>query len=78
MQLEYHASAQKNNVYVVGACGFDSIPAEMGILYLERKFNGQLNSVESYLSFKTDKVSFCITILYFLFYKPGLHCCFSK
>lgn len=62
MQLDFHESAQKNNVYVVGACGFDSIPAEMGILFLERKFNGQLNSVESYLTLKTDKVK-----LFFLF-----------
>ena len=56
MQLDYHASAQRNKVYVVGACGFDSIPAEMGILFLEQKFKGQINSVEQYLDVIAEKV----------------------
>ena len=56
MQLDYHSSAQKNNVYVVGACGFDSIPADMGTVFLEQKFDGQVNSVETYLDIIADKV----------------------
>lgn len=49
MQLDYNDAARKAGVYVVGACGFDSIPADMGTVYLEDQFNGQLNSVETYL-----------------------------
>ena len=49
MQLDYHQSARDNKVYVVGACGFDSIPADMGTVFLENKFGGQVNSVETYL-----------------------------
>ena len=30
MQLDYHQKAVENGVYVVGACGFDSIPADVG------------------------------------------------
>ena len=56
MQLDYHSSAHKNNVYVVGACGFDSIPADMGTVFLEQKFDGQVNSVETYLDIIADKV----------------------
>ena len=58
MQLDYHASAQKNQVYVVGGCGFDCIPAEMGILFLEQKFDGQINSVEQYINIIAKKVRF--------------------
>lgn len=49
MQLDYNQSARDNKVYVVGACGFDSIPADMGTVFLENKFGGQVNSVETYL-----------------------------
>ena len=34
MQLKYHDKAVENGVYVVGACGFDSIPADMGQVLL--------------------------------------------
>ena len=59
MQLDYNTVARENNVYVVGACGFDSIPADMGTVFLEEKFNGQVNSVETYLDVKASKVHMC-------------------
>ncbi|EAT45886.1 AAEL002882-PA [Aedes aegypti] len=49
MQLLYHAPAQQKGVYVVSACGFDSIPGDMGIVFLENKFQGTVNSVETFL-----------------------------
>ncbi|XP_061388532.1 saccharopine dehydrogenase-like oxidoreductase [Musca vetustissima] len=49
MQLKYHREAQERNVYVVSACGFDSIPADMGIVFIEKNFDGIVNSVETYL-----------------------------
>ncbi|XP_069117747.1 saccharopine dehydrogenase-like oxidoreductase isoform X2 [Argopecten irradians] len=48
MQLKYHNQAKKNGVYIIGACGFDSIPAEMGVVFISRQFKGEVNSVESY------------------------------
>lgn len=56
MQLDYNTIARKNKCYVVGACGFDSIPADMGVVFLEQKFDGQINSVETYLNIKASKV----------------------
>lgn len=56
MQLNYHEPAHDHSVYVVGACGFDSIPADMGTVFLEEQFNGQVNSVETYLDIKASKV----------------------
>lgn len=49
MQLKYHQKAVENGVYVVGACGFDSIPAEMGQICVRQAMEGDVNSVESYL-----------------------------
>ncbi|CAG0914768.1 unnamed protein product [Notodromas monacha] len=51
MQLEYHKKALDKQVYVVGACGFDSIPVEMGIIHLRDNFGGDLNAVEQYMRF---------------------------
>jgi len=49
MVLEYNDKAKEKGSYVVSACGFDSIPADMGVCYLEKHFEGVVNSVESYL-----------------------------
>lgn len=49
MQLKYNEQARKKGVYIVSSCGFDSIPADMGVVFLQEKFNGTVNSVEAYL-----------------------------
>lgn len=46
MQLKYNDQAREKGVYVVSACGFDSIPADMGTVFLQEKFTGTVNSVE--------------------------------
>ncbi|CAH0399267.1 unnamed protein product [Chilo suppressalis] len=50
MQIQYDKQARDAGVYVVSACGLDSVPNDMGVIYLEQNFEGTLNSVESYLS----------------------------
>ncbi|CAG4987712.1 unnamed protein product [Parnassius apollo] len=50
MQLRYDPAAREAGVYIISACGFDSIPNDMGVIFLERNFDGTLNSVESYIS----------------------------
>lgn len=54
MQLKYHEAAKAKGVYVISACGFDSIPNELGAVHFERKFEGQVNSLESYLQISVD------------------------
>lgn len=49
MQLKYHEAAKAKGVYLISACGFDSIPADMGTVFLEQQFDGVVNSVESYV-----------------------------
>lgn len=36
-------------VYVVSACGFDSIPVDLGTVFLQQQFEGVLNSVVTHL-----------------------------
>lgn len=49
VQLNYHKAAQEKGIYIVSSCGFDSIPADLGVVFLQKNFEGTLNSVESYL-----------------------------
>uniref|UniRef100_A0A8C5IEM3 Saccharopine dehydrogenase-like oxidoreductase n=1 Tax=Junco hyemalis TaxID=40217 RepID=A0A8C5IEM3_JUNHY len=53
MYLKYNEKAAEKGVYVVGSCGFDSIPADMGVLYTRDKLKGTLTAVESFLSVKS-------------------------
>lgn len=55
MQLMYNNKAKESGVYVIGACGFDSIPAEMGVVFSQNKFQGEINSIESYLDFEAKE-----------------------
>ncbi|XP_039750700.1 saccharopine dehydrogenase-like oxidoreductase [Pararge aegeria] len=50
MQLEYDQQARDAGVFVISACGFDSVPNDLGVIHLQRHFGGTLNSVESYLT----------------------------
>ncbi|XP_010898912.1 saccharopine dehydrogenase b [Esox lucius] len=59
MQLEYHSKAMVSGVYVIGSCGFDSIPADMGILYTKDHFKGTLTAVESFLTIHTGPEGGC-------------------
>lgn len=40
MQLNYNRQAAEKGVYIIGSCGFDSIPADMGVLYTRDQFKG--------------------------------------
>ncbi|XP_020299877.1 saccharopine dehydrogenase-like oxidoreductase [Pseudomyrmex gracilis] len=54
MQLEYNKAAQEAGVYIVSACGFDSIPTDLGVIFAQEKFDGEVNSVETYLTASGD------------------------
>lgn len=40
MQLKYHESAKEKRVHIIGTCGFDSIPADMGVSFTAQNFPG--------------------------------------
>lgn len=49
MQLEYNDLAKEKGVYIISTCGFDSIPAEIGVLFFEKHFDGKNVDVEMVL-----------------------------
>ncbi|XP_022786688.1 saccharopine dehydrogenase-like oxidoreductase [Stylophora pistillata] len=50
MQHKYHDKAVCAGVHVVGTCGFDSIPADMGVVFTQESFPGELCHLESFLT----------------------------
>jgi short subunit dehydrogenase-like uncharacterized protein len=53
MQLRYNDEAIKKEVYVIGSCGFDSIPSDLGQMVLHKAINGPVNTIETFLKVST-------------------------
>lgn len=53
----YHAQAEESGALLVSACGFDSVPAEIGFLFHSRQWVGPArpNRVEAYLGAESEK-----------------------
>lgn len=49
MQLKYSEQAEANGVFVVGSCGFDSIPSDLGGVAVHKAMEGPVNKIETYL-----------------------------
>lgn len=49
IQLKYAEAAAANKSYIISSCGFDSIPADLGVVFLQEQFKGVLDSVEAHL-----------------------------
>jgi len=49
MQLKYNEEAEKKGIYIVGSCGFDSIPSDLGQMVVHRSMDGPVNTIETYL-----------------------------
>ncbi|CAI4222666.1 unnamed protein product [Auanema sp. JU1783] len=60
MQEKYNETAKKNNVYIVGACGWDSIPCDLGINFLKNNFNGDLNHAETFVQLENGPEGYAI------------------
>uniref|UniRef100_A0A914XHG3 Saccharopine dehydrogenase NADP binding domain-containing protein n=1 Tax=Plectus sambesii TaxID=2011161 RepID=A0A914XHG3_9BILA len=56
MQMKYAELAKEKGVYVVGACGWDSIPCDLGVTFTERNFPGDLNHIETFMQLQTGKM----------------------
>lgn len=57
METLHHQRAREAGSLVISACGYDSIPAEMGLLFNSRQWLPPTvpNRVEAYLSLESDK-----------------------
>ena len=38
MQVKYNNEALEKNVFIIGSCGFDSVPADMGVIFTQNNF----------------------------------------
>lgn len=54
MEFRFHEKAKRNGCFVVSAAGFDSVPADLGVLYTMHQFPAPAipSSVTSFLSFQ--------------------------
>ena len=52
MQLKYHKEAEEKGVYIIGACGFDSIPSDVGRQLVHSQMEGPVNSVQMFVEFE--------------------------
>ncbi|KAL5582223.1 hypothetical protein UlMin_014665 [Ulmus minor] len=57
MEANYHEKAVETGSLVISACGFDSVPAELGLIFNSRQWVDPAvpNRVEAYLSLESDK-----------------------
>ncbi|KAI3794018.1 hypothetical protein L1987_36643 [Smallanthus sonchifolius] len=57
MEAVYHDKAVEKGSLVVSACGFDSVPAEFGLMFNSKQWVSPAvpNRVEAYLSLESDK-----------------------
>ncbi|XP_008579044.1 PREDICTED: saccharopine dehydrogenase-like oxidoreductase [Galeopterus variegatus] len=60
IQLKYHEKAAEKGVYIIGSSGFDSIPADLGVIYTRNKMNGTLTAMESFLTIHSGPEGLCI------------------
>ena len=54
MELKYFEEARKNKCLIVSACGFDSIPSEMGVVMLQDGARRTANGLAS------DNIEECV------------------
>ncbi|KAF6073657.1 putative saccharopine dehydrogenase (putative) [Phyllostomus discolor] len=60
MYWKYHEKAAEKGVYIIGSSGFDSIPADLGVIYTSNKINGTLTAVECFLTIHSGPEGLCI------------------
>ncbi|KAI1711694.1 saccharopine dehydrogenase NADP binding domain-containing protein [Ditylenchus destructor] len=58
MQMKYGEDAKKNGVHVVGACGWDSIPCDLGVNFVKQNFPGTLSHVETFAQMKNGEAGY--------------------
>ncbi|KAJ6368189.1 hypothetical protein OIU78_000717 [Salix suchowensis] len=57
MEVKYHEKTMETGSLVISACGFDSVPAELGWMFNSKQWVGPAapNQIEAYLSLESEK-----------------------
>lgn len=55
--FDFNSKAEANKTIVISACGFDSVPADLGVELTRKEFESdyQVSQIESILDFKAEK-----------------------
>lgn len=73
MQQKYHEWACDKGVYVISACGYDSVPADLGVLHLEKIFHGAVHSIECYMKSWVEGGGFEGALIHYGTYASAVH-----
>lgn len=66
MQLKYGEKAKENGVYIVGACGWDSIPCDLGVNWIKQNFEGTLSHAETFVEINQGEAVGITRFVFFL------------
>ncbi|KAF8371518.1 hypothetical protein PRIPAC_77947 [Pristionchus pacificus] len=58
LEHKYNEAAKAKGVYIVGACGFDSVPCDFGTEFLKRDYEGNLAYVETFMRLNKGSVGY--------------------
>jgi len=58
MQATYGDQARQNGCYIVSACGWDSIPCDLGTNWLKQHFDGTLSHAETFAQVKSGEAGY--------------------
>lgn len=61
MEFRFHEKARQNGCFIVSAAGFDSVPADLGVLFTMQQFRPPAlpSSVTSFLTFQMGPAGAC-------------------
>lgn len=71
--MNYSNQAAEKGVYIIGSCGFDSIPADMGVLYTRDQFKGMHIFTWTHLMYAQNYCSSYHGLSICLLLKPGVY-----
>lgn len=60
MEADYHDKAAELGLVIVSACGFDSVPADIGVRFVQTNFPGTMTSIETYINAKVGEKGFSV------------------
>ncbi|KAL5258532.1 hypothetical protein ACHWQZ_G009126 [Mnemiopsis leidyi] len=60
MEADYHEKAEELGLVITSACGFDSVPADVGVRYIQTHFPGTLTAIETYVNARVGDRGFSV------------------
>jgi len=68
MEFKYGAKAKEQGAYIIGACGLDCIPNDMGLVYAKQRFEGKFMFLVYFTLYSTYYTCRYLPLLYSTYY----------